>query len=403
MDGAVKLEGGVFTVSATLWCMPDLQLTSPERIREAVERMRPLKGAVIPPEIANRLGATHYAGRYSLTDEPFILEGLGMLHGMGFRTVKLWFGWDLPGYDYHSDWKLAKNARLIDVAKHEYFRKAFASPFSTFVLEVAPVAHGPGKLQKVEDFAAETEQFEEVALHLLTTHGDQPITFILQHWEGDWMLRGKDKDIWQPGKVPADAAARVASFAAWLGARQKGVENARRRAGKTECRVLHAAEANRVLDSLKGVPTFAKDVLPQVALDLVSWSAYDGVNAKDAVVATWHGLEILRHYMKPSAAGIKNAIYIGEVGLPENGKKPEEVNRFWDDALAVFLANEIPWIIQWQLYCNEPKAVEDRSDRKPLAAEKLRGFWLIKPDGTPGYTGELFQNLLNSAGTKMQL
>lgn len=383
--------------------MAELQLTAPDKIRDAAQRFRPLKGAPIPADIGDRLGATHYAGRYFLTEEPYLLEGIGMLHGMGFRTVKLWLARDLPGYDYHSQWNLPKTARLIDIAKHEYFQKAFASPFSTFALEVQPVAHGPGKLIKVEDFAAEAEQFEELALHLLKTYADQPLTFILQHWEGDWMLRGADKDTWQPGKLPANTAQRVDSFIAWLTARQQGVENARKRAGQTQCRVLHAAEANRVLDSLKDVPTIAKAVLPNVAVDLVSWSAYDGVNAKDSLVATWHGIEILRHYIKPSPAGIKNPIYIGEVGIPENGKTADEIRAFWDNAFAVFLAHDLPWIIQWQLYCNEAKAAEDRNNRKPLPAEKLRGFWLIKPDGTPGHTGEFFQNLLNSAGAKMQL
>ena len=53
-------------------------------------------------------------------------------------------------------------------------------------------------------------------------------------------------------------------FLAWLGARQKGVEAARKRAGQTQCRVFHAAEANRVLDSLTPeIPTIVHaEILP---------------------------------------------------------------------------------------------------------------------------------------------
>ena len=385
--------------------MAEIKLTDAATILAAVERHRPSNHAPLPADLAGRLGATHYAGKYFLSDEPYLLEGVASLHGIGFKTVKLWLGAELPGYAFNSKWDLPKNARLADVVRHEYFKRALEAPFETFIFEIAPVGRHPvpkdGKALTPDDFKADQEQFEELATHLLDTYGKQPLTFILQHWEGDWMLRGKAGGQWTKETVPADAPARVETFAAWLTARQRGVERSRERAGKTTARVLHATEANRVLDSLSGVPTVAKDVLPLVALDLVSWSCYDGMNSDQPAVKTWQGLEILRHYARPSPAGIKNHVYIGEVGIPENEHKPEAIEKYWDTAMGVFLANDVPWVVVWQLYCNEAKAGVKAEAGKPLRAEDLRGFWLVKPDGSPGVGGQYLGNVLNSAGGKL--
>jgi hypothetical protein len=382
--------------------MPDLKLTDEATIRAAVDKHRPLKGAVIPENIAERLGATHYHGLYHLSDEPFLLEGVAALHGMGFKTVKLWFEANPPGYAFNSKWNLPRDAKLVDIAKHEYYTRAFESPFSTFILEIQPIRKHPGA--GVNDFAADAEQFEELSLHLLQTYKETNLTFILQHWEGDWMLRGKGGTVWAKDNVPKDAPQRVESFVAWLGARQKGVEAARKRAGQTQCRVLHAAEVNRVLDSLIAeVPTMTKDVLPKVALDLVSWSAYDAVHSQNAAVDTWRGVEILKHYMQPSPAGIKNHLFIGEIGIPENERTPEQIDAFWDTAMAVFLAHDLPWVVVWQLYCNEIKKGAKLNQGRIEKADDVRGFWLVKPDGSPSKSGEFMTNMLTFAGKKIQL
>jgi hypothetical protein len=386
--------------------MAEPTLTDAATILATVEKHRPNNHAPLPADLGERLGATHYAGKYCTSDEPYLLEGIGILHGLGFKTVKLWLGRDLPGYAFNSKWDLPKDARLVDVIKHDYFKRALEAPFETFIFEIAPVGRQPtpkaGKPLTVEDFKPDQEQFAELADHLLTTYGRQPLTFILQHWEGDWMLRGKAGEKWTKDAVPADGPARVDTFAAWLTARQRGVEQARERAGKTIARVLHATEANRVLDSLvDGVPTIARDVLPKVAVDLVSWSCYDGMNSPQPAVNTWHGLEILRHYARPSPAGVKNHIYIGEVGIPENQNTPEAVEKYWDTAMAVFLANDLPWIVVWELYCNEPKAGVKVEAGKSLAADQMRGFWLVKPDGSMGVGGQYLSNILNSAGGKI--
>lgn len=374
---------------------PPPTLTPADEIARRVEAARPLRGGRIPADIKHRLGATHYDGRYFFTQEPYLLEGSRALQRFGMGVAKLWLGPHLPGYGYNSHWNLPPDATLADVARHPYFAACFALPFSTFVLEIAPVTPHGG-FNAGARFDNDRSQFHDLARHLLTTYRHRNVTFILQHWEGDWMLRGKAGQIWEPGGPP-ETRERCDAFARWLTARQQGVTEARASTGNTRCRVFHAAEVNRVLDTLRGIPTLASHVLPQVALDMISWSSYDGMG--DAVSA-WHGLEIIRHYAHPAPGGGRPTIYIGEVGLPESGRTREEVTEWWDRAMGVFLANDLPHIVHWELYCNEPTDGK-KDDYRVRKASELRGFWLIRPDGSRSFSGDYLKLLLDHAGKRL--
>jgi hypothetical protein len=373
------------------------RLTAPKDIEQKVRQARPLLGGQIPTDLRARLGATHYDGKYYRTQRPFLLEGCESLLGLGMRVAKLWFGNQLSGYAYNSDWKLTPSARLVEVAKHPYFVEAFSLPFLTFILEIAPVAGSrKGFSDPDQTFANDEEQFYELAGHLFKTYRHRPVTFILQHWEGDWMLRGKDQQAWTQGKVP-DAEERCKGFAHWLAARQRGVARARAEAEDAQCRVYHAAEVNRVWDSTRGIPTLTTHVLPHVAVDLVSWSSYDGMASP---VRAWQGLELIRHYARPSPVFGKPVVYIGEVGKPEQGQSEEQIVSWWDQAMGVFFAQQVPWILHWELYCNEV-ADKHRPKRNVYQAEELRGFWLIRPDGSLSYSAKYLKALLDHAGGRL--
>ena len=372
------------------------RLTPPDEIESRVRKARPLLGGPIPSDLKKRLGATHYGGKYCLTEKPFLLEGCEALAKLGMGVAKLWFENQLPGYGFHSDWKLSRSARLVEVAQHAYFLQAFAMPFSAFVLEIGRVTATKRSFPDPEsDYAEDEKQFFELTDHLLRTYRQREVTFVLQHWEGDWLLRGAGKN-WTPGGPP-EAKDRCEGLARWLAARQRGVSRARAAAGATQCRVYHAAEVNRVWDSQRGIPTVVSHVLPNVAVDLVSWSCYDGLGS---VVKTWQGLELIRHYARPGPAFGKPVVYIGEVGKPERGQSETSIVDFWDRTMGVFLAQELPYILQWELYCNEPVDKTKRGDRAVFKADQIRGFWLIRPDGSLSFGGKYFQALLDHAGGK---
>jgi hypothetical protein len=373
------------------------RLTPAAEIEKRVLAARPSRGGPIPADFARRFGATHYDGRYHFTGKPYLVEGAEKMHELGMGVAKFWLREDdLPGYRYNSDWGIPLDQRLVDVLKHPYFVTALALPFSTVFLEVFPLTGSKTTFFDTEsDYKNEEEQFHEVAAHLLKTYGGRDITFILQNWEGDWAFRHNDRNTWE--QTPADVVERRAMlFARFLAARQRGVERARKEAGAAKCRVLHCAEVNRVLDATRDIPTVMTHVLPRVAVDLVSWSCYDGL---DSPVKLWQGIEMLRHYMLPSPALGGKQVLIGEIGEPENipNKNEAGVVDLWDRSMAVCFALDIPWIVHWELFCNEPND-GTKPDRRLRKAEELKGFWYVRPDESLGWGGRYLDSLLKHAG-----
>lgn len=43
-----------------------------------------------------------------------------------------------------------------------------------------------------------------------------------------------------------------------------------------------------------------------------------------------------------------------------------------------------PWIVHWELFCNEPND-GTKPDRRVRKMEELKGFWYVRPDGSLGW------------------
>ena len=60
----------------------------------------------------------------------------------------------------------------------------------------------------------------------------------------------------------------------------------------------------------------------------------------------------------------------------------------------------ILYVVYWQLYCNELKG---RRQPTPVTInDAVRGFWLIRPDGSKAWTWDYFHELLNGGGSQPQ-
>jgi hypothetical protein len=263
-------------------------------------------------------------------------------------------------------------------------------PFETLVFE----AHAPGEEGWKKPglpaafYETVTAEFHELTAHLYRVCRDRAVTIILQHWEGDWLLRGAGQS-WNP--PPADWRALCERMQRWLAARQAGVSRARREATTgAKCRVAHAAEVNRVPDAWRGIPTLTREVLPGVELDLVSYSAYDGLTL-------WWCIEDIRRHARTGPLFGPGAVFVGEIGLPEN-EQPERVAERWDEWLGALLAADVPYIVQWELLCNELNPRLSPPPRPPVTdPTQVRGFWLVKPDGSLSETGRFFHDLWQRA------
>jgi hypothetical protein len=241
-----------------------------------------------------------------------------------------------------------------------------------------------------------------LANYLYSKFSKRNVTFIFENWEGDWLFLNDNYGTTWTSTMLADLSRRIDVFTNWFTAKQKGLEKARANfAANTPCKILHAVEVNRVLTLIDasgnstGIPTLTDRVLPNIKPDLISWSCYDGLNSSTDM---WHGIELIQHYMQTSGyLSNPKTVMIGEIGLPEQGKTQDAILNLWDWAMAVFFAFDIPWILHWEVYCNELTA---SAPAKPpttngYTANDVKGFWLYRPDGSISYSGQFLQNLLN--------
>jgi len=363
--------------------------TDDAKVQKLVDAHRLSRLKKLPRDFNDRVGAAHVAGRYNLTEKPFLIEGAEKLLALGSRLGKFWF---MPGscrnnYPFNSQWETYST--LVDLAQSGYFQQIFALPFSTFILETDITIHWPtpGREPSSNSLAEVTQAYFDLTAYFYRLFRDRKVTVILQHWEGDWLLRGRGGELWNP---PApDWKQRCEAMVQALAARQQGVAKARQQFGEgAKSHILHAAEVNRVADLWKGVPTMTEHVLPKVELDLVSYSCYDGM--KDGVTL-WKCIAEIKNHARTTGLFRKHPVYIGEIGIPENNQ-PNHISRRWDELFGAMLAAEIPYIAMWELYCNEP----GRQPPPPAPinnAEDARGFWLVRPDGSLSETGKFFSSL----------
>lgn len=400
LQGSLALAGGVGPVvqAQGLGAPSSPPRPRPSVGREVLERIeaaRPSRGGLIPADLPRRFGIAHVDPKYRFTTKPVLVEGAERILTTPARAAKFWLI-DLAGvYRINSDWQaLRRDADFVQRITHPYFAAVLAMPFETIALEVGS-APGTRMFAPDEDYSRDEQEMYSLTRHLLMAYADKPCTFILQNWEGDWVVRGDDKD-WAK-RLPTDAQARLDSMAAWWRARQRGVSRARQEAGPNgRCTVQHAAEVNRIADAFRGIPVAATHALPHSPVDLVSWSCYDGIN--DPVTA-WQCLELLHENVR-TEDGKPAPIMIGEIGRPETGQQEQAVVDWWDQALGVLFAWNVHSIFHWELFCNEPRNASRRNaDLGPnVRSEEMRGFWWFRPDGTISWGGGYLTRVLARAG-----
>jgi len=345
---------------------------------------------------ATVFGVAHVDGKYYLTKEDFLDEGADQVLATGSKVVKLYL---TPSrYRWNSDWP--KDIRsLAEMAQTPYFRSVFSKPFTTYILTAYSIGRSdhywvdgvtPGQA------ADETRQFYDLTKYLLTTYKGTGKTFVLQHWEGDWALRKKSAKPYDPNYFPDQKA--VDGMIQWLNARQAGIIKARTEVGPTDVHVYGATEANRLEDSMAGKPGVANSVLPYTTVDLASYSCYNFLDTPEHLAKA---VDYLAAHLPPTAVFGRNphSVYLGEFGYPESGVEGlAGVNRRLDSAMAVVREKGLPWAVFWEIYCNEPVSKELAS---PLNGKQndqnLRGFWMIKPDGSPALAWHRYRRLFTEA------
>lgn len=366
-------------------------------IMQIINNHQPLRGYPVPNDIQQKLGTTHSGGKYFFTQEPYLIEGAKKIEALGFGIAKFFVGGENQ-YPYNSNWNLSDKSKPIDIICHPYFQEALKKNFSTIILNITNLkkeldAENP-------DFTNAGKDIYDVAKYLLKNYKDRHITFIIKNWEGDWLLRGGflKKDEWL-AIDEVQRKRRIANMIQWLQCRQDAVEKARSEMRSSKCKLYYAVECNKVIEAMKGVPGVASDVLPKVKVDIVSWSCYDGLANP---VNLYKGIQYLKQQLQPSLLmQSERKVMLGEIGIAER-MQPDNITKRWDEFMGVCFALDVAYIVHWELFCNEPVDGDKKKYYPPRTAEELRGFWLIKPDGTNSETYNYFKKLLDNKGTVLK-
>ena len=331
-------------------------------------------------EIRDIVGSSHVRGMYNFTDKDYLNEGADVLLEMGSRVIKLWLHDDLNvWYPFNSQWP--KMNDLVDMVKMPYYREALAKPFTTIIFET----YAPGREihyyrygMKPEDIEWEKTRIYDLAKHLLTEYKNTGKTFIIQNWEGDWILTNP-----QFTKEPDPVT--VQGMIDWLNARQDAVDAARADVGMEGVTVAHAGEVNLIMRAIEGKVTVTNNVVPYTHCDLYSYSAYD--SALRGPKEFRDALDYLASKAPPSKLYGKNNVFVGEYGAPENEFDQLGINKYTVETALDWGAH---YVVYWEVFCNEP-ATEFKG--RPTNTD-CRGFWLVRPDGAKPPIWDYFVDLL---------
>lgn len=383
-------------------------------------------------ELRDIVGVSHIGGHYSFKSWPvtdgskrdYLNEGADEILALGSRVIKVEFNPNPKAFYWYTanpNWAgpatyVTPEYRLVELAKQPQYVALFNKPFTTFVLNIKanlkilnpdgsedvgryslfwPVMDGMTDAEK----STERLAMQNLATYLYQTYGGSGKTFILAHGEGDWIMRDF-KDPAQPLSTFHAQAMRD-----WLNARQQGVTTARQLAGTgAGMKVVHASEVNFVLDAMNnnGI-TMTNDVLPYTNCDLYSYTIWE--SGPDRSPETLYSVLNYLQLKAPDSAlyGSKN-IYIGEFGSAENaddggdGELQKEKTRRLAEVAIGF---GCPYMLVWEIYCNEP-VVPLNNDIRPTNSQ-MRGFWLVRPDGTHAPVYAYVQSLMSQSITHSAL
>ncbi len=301
------------------------------------------------------LGTQSIGSAYQFSDDPRIVETCRAAREMGSNVIKIALDekyaarGDIPKADstIHS---------LTALAQEPAFRRVLDMPFAYFVLW-ATAFDGPEWRKGMSDAAKESEyrQIYDLTCHLLKKYSGSHKTFLLGHWEGDWMLRGSYKE---GDKATPEA---VQGMISWLNIRQQAIDDAKRDTANRDVEVFHYTEVNRVMDAIAGATSVTNDVLPQTHVDFVSYSCYDSQRGDDLSRC----LDYIESKLPPKDGLSGKRVFIGEYGFPASENSPEQQDRRSRKVMRTGLAWGCPFILYWAVYNNEIK------DGRQV------GYWLI--------------------------
>jgi hypothetical protein len=339
------------------------------------------------------IGTQMISAQYHFTKEPALIEMAKAVKELGSDTLKI-----SVSPKYEDLYQIPKDPQIKSardlISREPSFKAVLDMPFRHIMFWLYPFSDTlrhfrTGKLAQPEVDKIYQEIYD-LTSYLLKTYSGSGKSFYIGNWEGDWhTLVGQDKK--------ADATPQaLQNMREWLLLREKAISDARRDTAHSNVKVYFYVELNLVKKALhEGRPAIVNQVLPHIKTDYVSSSSYDVTNQAMKVGGEEgrrefrEALDYIEKHLPPSEIKGKRVI-IGEYGVTFESVRDAQIQAKRSAVLMRWsLEWGCPFVLYWQLYCNE---INERT-------QKHRGYWLIDEQGVKQPTWQLHQDFLHKANS----
>lgn len=328
------------------------------------------------------LGTQTFGSKYQFTDKPRLEETAGEILAMGSNILKFRFGPRFAENNYAGP-DPGDYGSLVELAQEEpTMRRVFDMPFFYYFMWIDPFSEcswldEDGYTEA--DAEAEYREIYDLTQYLLTEFNGSGKAFYFGNWEGDWLLhRGTDRT---KDPLPED----IRNMIKWQANRQQAVDDAKRDTAYQDVAVYHYLEVVLVEKGIRGRPCVTTEVLPHVPVDFVSYSAYEMQQDYNLPGAMDRVLGFIEQQLQEKPGIMGKRVFIGEFGKQGATVGPNEQNRHAVEFIKAAMEWGCPFILQWELYCNE---IEDG---------RHRGFWLIDDQGHKWPVYQTFKSYFQKA------
>lgn len=299
------------------------------------------------------LGTNSFPTKYQFTKDSKLIEQAKQTRALGSNIFKTTIS-EKTLKDY--GFKPNEANEIMDVINLvPDYDKVFAMDFKYFFFWVHTATKIKWKqgISKKQEKILYNEMFD-FATHLLKKYNNTGKTFFIGNWEGDWLLHG------QGGRNKTPSKEIVENMTKWLQIRQRAIADAKEKSKSKNVSLYYYIEVNLVVKGMEGKTCITKDILPNVDVDLVSYSSYEASKKKDYQANRESLTKVLNYIegqLKPKKGlPFKRRVFIGEYGGHAFDDKPETHLRQFDNAkdiMQISLEEDLPFVLYWQMYNNE--------------------------------------------------
>src|SRR5574343_377147 len=300
------------------------------------------------------LGTHAISGSYQFTADNKLVEQAKKIREMGSNILKISLGKNSS--EIYGITELTKSANTLSLfTNNAPYKEVCNMDFKYIFFWVHTLTNVDWK----NDLSPASEKiiYDEMydfAAYILKTYDNSGKTFFIGNWEGDWLL------IPNYDRTITPSSTFISNMTKWYQVRQRAIDDAKKASTASNVSLFHYIEANLVLKAMNGEPAVASSVLPNVDIDLVSYSSYEAI--KDKTYAQKKtDLDNIFNYLegqlKPKLnIPFSRRVFIGEYGYQANAGKPETLQKQYEETkeiMKIAFELKLPFALHWQMYNNE--------------------------------------------------